>query len=463
MARLPRKAVFDPHEVGVYHCINRCVRRTRLCGIDLLTGKSYEHRKRWLQNRLMFLAGVMAIDVEGFTLMSNHLHAILRNRPDIADRWSAEEVARRWLKVCPPYRPGACEPVGQPTELEIAAIVNNPQRVAELRLRLSNPSWLMRFLTEKLARVANREDEVTGRFWEGRFKMQRLLDEWAVAACLVYVDLNPLRAGIARVPDNCEYTSLFERLGGIMESFLEGLDEREKREYGVCSGSPEPVPCGNGTIPTDRAFSPVKASDVAQSRHPAPFAPASGVQDSVLEETAAGPGNSAFGENGYPKLRQWKLSEIAGGMTAHPRSAWLAPLEISESLLQKPVPACRASNLGCLNMTISQYLQLLEWTGRNWRNPESSPEAGPNPAKSTASPTETPEICHQLGLDGEAWLKFVAMFGGKKKRRAAGRPEALQAEAVKRGRRWIHGIAQSREIFGQHQIEQVVQQTSSCG
>lgn len=85
----------------------------------------------------------MAIDIEGFTLMSNHLHAILRNRPDIADRWSAEGVARRWLMVCPPCKPGTREPVAQPTDLDIAAIVNNPQRVAELRLRLSNPSWLI--------------------------------------------------------------------------------------------------------------------------------------------------------------------------------------------------------------------------------------------------------------------------------------------------------------------------------
>lgn len=429
MARLPRKVVFDPYEVGVYHCINRCVRRTRLCGIDLLTGKSYEHRKRWLQNRLRFLAGVMAIDVEGFTLMSNHLHAILRNRPDVADGWSAEEVARRWLTLCPPHQPGTWEPVEQLTDADIAAIVNSPERVAELRLRLSNPSWMMRFLTEKLARVANQEDNCTGRFWEGRFKMQRLLDEWAVAACLVYVDLNPLRAGIARDPDDCEYTSLFERLGGIMEAFLAKLDEAEQQEYGYQSGFPS------------RVNSTPAANDHERSDHPGGLDSAQATDS----QTAVSPlPNNA----GYPTLRQWSLNEIAEGLTRNPRSAWLAPLEISESLLQEPVPSCRASNLGCLNMTISQYVQLLVWTGRNWQKANASEQNQPQQNSSRIKPADPPAVLEQLGIDGEAWLKFVALFGGKKKRRAAGRPEALQAEAIRRGRKWIHGIANSREIFG---------------
>jgi REP element-mobilizing transposase RayT len=91
MSRLPRKFVFEPHEVGVYHCINRCVRRSMLCGWDPFTQRSYEHRKRWLQQRLMFLASVMAIDIEGFCTMDNHLHLIVRNRPDVVANWSAEE------------------------------------------------------------------------------------------------------------------------------------------------------------------------------------------------------------------------------------------------------------------------------------------------------------------------------------------------------------------------------------
>jgi REP element-mobilizing transposase RayT len=84
MSRLPRKFVFEPHEVGVYHGINRCVRRLMLCGWDPFTQRSYKHRKGRVRWRLMVLASVMAIDIEGFCSMANHLHLIVRNRPDVA-------------------------------------------------------------------------------------------------------------------------------------------------------------------------------------------------------------------------------------------------------------------------------------------------------------------------------------------------------------------------------------------
>ena len=91
MSRLPRKFVFEPHEVGVYHGINRCVRRSMLCGWDPFTQRSYKHRKGRVRRRLMVLASVMAIDIEGFCTIANHLHRIVRNRPDVAANWSAEE------------------------------------------------------------------------------------------------------------------------------------------------------------------------------------------------------------------------------------------------------------------------------------------------------------------------------------------------------------------------------------
>ena len=67
-------------------------------------------------------------------------------------------------------------------------------------------------LNEKIARAANKEDECTGHFWESRYKSQALLDEKAVLSCMAYVDLNPVRAGMADTPELSDYTSIQLRI-----------------------------------------------------------------------------------------------------------------------------------------------------------------------------------------------------------------------------------------------------------
>jgi REP element-mobilizing transposase RayT len=211
MARAVRKEVVAEGEVGVYHCINRCVRRAFLCGQDAVSGRCFDHRKVWIQQRLEMLAGQFGIDVLGFTVMSNHIHVVLRNRPDVVAAWSDDEVARRWWNLFPERRDEQGQPA-EPQSHELAMLKADARALAERRSRLSSLSWFMRCLCEGIARQANREDQCTGRFWEGRFKCQALLDEAAVLACSVYVDLNPIRAGQAATPETSRFTSAFERI-----------------------------------------------------------------------------------------------------------------------------------------------------------------------------------------------------------------------------------------------------------
>lgn len=208
---LPRRRYVDDEKVGVYHCFTRCVRRAFLYGFDPVTKRDYCHRKAWVVERLQQLAAIFVIDVCAYSVMDNHHHTVLRTRPDLAAILSDHEVAARWLTLCPPRHRRKSKPAPS-IEDHIGALARQPKRIAELRKRLSSLSWFMGRLNEFVARAANKEDEVTGRFWESRFKCQALLDEAAVAACMVYVDLNPIRAGIASIPEESDFASIQERI-----------------------------------------------------------------------------------------------------------------------------------------------------------------------------------------------------------------------------------------------------------
>ena len=151
----PRSALVDPTADGVYHCVSRCVRRAYLCGEDVVTQRSFDHRRQWIQDRLGLLAECFAISVYAFAVMSNHLHAVLRVEPDRSKHWSDEEVLMRWARA---MRHRESNARGDTRELV------SPERIAQLRRRMSDLSWFMRCLNEPIARRANAEDAVTGRF-----------------------------------------------------------------------------------------------------------------------------------------------------------------------------------------------------------------------------------------------------------------------------------------------------------
>src|SRR5271170_233803 len=217
MPTYARGQIVVEDEVGVYHCIARCVRRAFLCGVDSYTGQDFSHRKEWILDRLRELAGLFAIEVCGYCVMSNHLHLVLRIRPDIAEQWSDEEIALRWCRVFPPCDDATGQHV-EPDEHDLAMLMANSDRLAEVRKRLASLSWFMRCICEKIARVANHEDGSSGRFWAGRFKSVALLDEAAILACSVYVDLNPIRAGLATTPEESAYTSGCNRIRSMVET-----------------------------------------------------------------------------------------------------------------------------------------------------------------------------------------------------------------------------------------------------
>lgn len=207
----PRKEIVRDGMEGVYHVVSRCVRRAFLCGEDPYTGQSYEHRKEWVCGRLEDLADGFAIEVCAYAVMSSHVHVIIRTRPDWVEEWAEKEMARRWLSVFPKRKDMGGAPK-VPSETEIKALAGDASKMEKIRHRLSSVSWFMRCLNEHIARRANKEDNCKGRFWEGRFWCQALLDEAAYLAAMTYVDLNPIRAGIAETPEDSEFTSAKDRI-----------------------------------------------------------------------------------------------------------------------------------------------------------------------------------------------------------------------------------------------------------
>ena len=212
----PRKNQIDLSVTPYYHCVNRCVRRAFLCGEDKVTGHSYEHRRGWISDKIKALADTFAIDVAAYAVMSNHYHIVLHVDQALAESWNSLQVIEQWTEIFSQpviisrFLKGECT-----TSAELKVV---DEIIEEWRSRLMDISWFMRILNEFIARESNKEDKVTGRFWEGRFKSQALLDEQALIACMAYVDLNPVRADMAKTPETSDYTSIQERIQSAMSN-----------------------------------------------------------------------------------------------------------------------------------------------------------------------------------------------------------------------------------------------------
>ncbi len=216
----PRSELVSPADTPYYHCVCRCVRRAFLCGEDRLTNTDYSHRKAWVLERLTLLDEVFTIELCAYAVMSNHYHLVVHLNPKKAENLSDSDVAERWARLFTwPMMVGRYLAEKLETDIEKQVAIDIIQQWRE---RLSDISWYMRCLNEHIARKANEEDKCKGRFWEGRFKSQAILDEAGLLACMTYVDLNPLRAGIVDTPEQSADVSIHQRL----KQYQQGNEEK---------------------------------------------------------------------------------------------------------------------------------------------------------------------------------------------------------------------------------------------
>jgi REP element-mobilizing transposase RayT len=211
-----RRNLISLQDTPYYHCVARCVRRAWLWGNDDFSGKDYSHRKQWVIDRLQQLTSIFTIDICAYAVMCNHYHLVLHVDKERALALTDYQVIKRWKQL-----------FGLPMLVEhyhkglttTKAETNRAREIIALwRSRLYDISWFMRCLNEHLARLANKEDNCKGRFWEGRYKSQALLDEAGILMAMAYVDLNPIRAGIAKTPEDSEFTSIYERIKAMKQT-----------------------------------------------------------------------------------------------------------------------------------------------------------------------------------------------------------------------------------------------------
>jgi hypothetical protein len=367
MAAGSRRQIVQPGKVGVYHCWNRCVRRARLCGFDPVTRKNFNYRRRWIRKQEQQLARLFAIEIAFHSEISNHIHLVLRTRPDVVATWSDEEVVKRWLKIAQLKR-GRCDEPSEPTEAKIRYELGRKGRVAKLRRRLSNVSWFMGALCENIARRCNREDGCTGKFWEARFSCRNLAEEGAILICGIYVDLNPIRTGEASVPEQACHTSAYDRIEG-----------RKRRMLAM------PTPAAVEGPPE------VVAGEIHSVEMP---------PDGWLCELTLGNGPDADVRLGTRSSTPW-----------------------------------RASDKGILSVSLEEYLQLLDWTGRQVKS-----------GKRGAIPSELAPILDRLCINSSGWLESVEHFD-KRFGRMVASSACLADKAVAAGLRWFRGVRAAAQTF----------------
>lgn len=208
---MPRNAT------GTYHVLSRCARRA------FLLGDENAHRKDWVADMAADLLQCFAIDLHAYAIMCNHIHLVLRPRPDLVDAMSTKNLVKRGLRQFP-VRIGNGVDVLPVTKDLVARRSQSEDAVKQYRERLSSITWFMKLLKQRIARMANKEDACTGHFWESRFLTVPLLDKGAVYSCMAYVDRNPWRAGAAESITKTRYCSAPHRMSGDMK----GLSDAEK-------------------------------------------------------------------------------------------------------------------------------------------------------------------------------------------------------------------------------------------
>lgn len=370
MSRKNRGSTIKSGEVTIVHTVAKASRNLFLLGMDFATKTQNSHRKDWIVELLEFQSSLMGVDLLHFSLLCNHIHQVLRSRPDVVKHWDNHEVARRWLNLCPKSKKmkvgDTLERVPiPPKETQIEALAKDEKKIAELRERLSSISWWMRLLCQKVAQRANLEDGGSlGPFWKGRFHSTVIDDPSYLLGCGFYVDLNAFMAGLACGIDDYAYTSAKFRLESLKTTQRFKEDQESHKA---------------GSIKQMESSTHVLIVSNPEDPGPEPPVP----EPAVPERSASHPSVAAS----IPKISRGEFLSVV-------------KIETLSSDPQLHTQGYRCSDKGFLDYSDKEYLEALEWCIRN-KITYPEPEL----------PTEVPECIKNHPLGPEMVIRQAREFG----------------------------------------------------
>ena len=447
-----RRDIVREGEIGVYHCFSRCVQKAFLCGVDPKTHIDYDYRRTWIKKLLEYQASVFAVDVGNYSILSNHQHLIARTRPDIAAQWSDEEVAWRW-KLAWPHWDGE-RWLREPTDEEVEEVLAKADRIPKLRANLASLSWFLARWKEPIAKLANAEMHRKGHFYEQRFGSRELVDDAANLCCMVYNDLNQLRAGMATSLDQCTHSAIHDRLRAWRRlEAEESVDHFQSRtansdEYVLGTADMEqlledcflaPIGDQGPSLLLGRADQPSMQGPITVTA----------VQDSAAESNVEPQADSDPVSRGAPPD-----PEPVGDPSRGPTEPVVAPgddqpVSATDRRHTAPRPRLtrkiherlqrirrrRASDNPFLGMPRQQYLGLVQWTAELISG--AAPQPPPDPWDS---------VLRKWGVEPARWCQVVQQFD-ELFFRAVGHVDKLAGVIQRSGVQRLHGSQACRDTF----------------
>ena len=229
-----RKHTMNPLEVEMHHCWSRVVQGQFLMGIAPDTQVDRSYRQEVLMHLREYLASILFIEVGAAHTMSNHVHDIVRNRPDLVKRLSDEEVlwrdAKAWPKLYKGSRGWDCDPTDQDMRRRELRAKNEEGYMERVRRSLADISFYQQRLKQETARQFNRDEGTAGHYWGGPFGNRKIETPEDGVCSFLYCDLQKAKAGLITDLADSDFSTIQAQIKSQAQLSFMNMTGRDPRD-----------------------------------------------------------------------------------------------------------------------------------------------------------------------------------------------------------------------------------------